>query len=288
MNIKFKNYILLFLVIYLSFASCKKKTSIERELDLLDIKTAEYIKIDTVFYKSKKIKSLRFYKEKGEYVNVSFYESERKKTIGYVKNNQCHNEYTDWYENGKIKWTRKYNLGNQIGKNIQFREDGTMEQSYDNDSDESIVYWENGEINFKFKPNESSSYHYLNGNYIEKYTNKLKDEYEVEYFNENGKLVFKGLYKKKILFKENLKYSGEIICYFNNGKTSLYQNVVNGIPNGKFYSSYGNGKLKYESEVINGKEIYYKAYHKNGKLDFIRDGVNNKFTQWDENGKIIE
>ena len=275
-------------IVCLFISSCKKKTLIENELDLLRIKTEDYSKIDTVFYKSKKIKSLRFYKEKTEWITVNFYESEKKKSIGYVKENQCHNEYTDWHENGKVKWTRKYNLGHQIGKSNIFREDGTKEQSYDNDVDESITYWENGKIKFKFIPKVSSSYHYLNGNYIEKYNNKLKDEYETEYYNEDGTLVFQGFYKNSILFKNGQKYNGEIICYFNNGKISLHQNVVNGIPNGKFYSSYGNGNLKYESEIQNGKEVYYKAYHENGKINFIRDGINKTFKKWDEKGKAIE
>ncbi|QYS90528.1 hypothetical protein JJC04_10660 [Flavobacterium covae] len=123
---------------------------------------------------------------------------------------------------------------------------------------------------------------------MEKYINKLKDEYDVEYFNENGKLVFNGYYKKDVLFKDNIKYNGKIICFFNNGKTSIYQNVVNGIPNGKFFSSYGNGNLKYVSEVNKGKEIYYKAFYENGKTYFIRDGIKKTFTQWDENGKLMQ
>ena len=92
----------------------------------------------------------------------------------------------------------------------------------------------------------------------------------------------------RILFKDNLKYNGKIICFFNNGKISLFQNVVNGIPNGNFYSSYGNGNIKYEREVDNGKEIYYKAFYENGKIHFIRDGIKNSFTEWDENGKLIK
>jgi antitoxin component YwqK of YwqJK toxin-antitoxin module len=283
-----KKYILLSFLISLLISSCKEKPVIENELDSLEINKENYTKIDTVFYKSKKVKSLRFYKEKTEYLDVNFYESGKKKSIGNVKNNQCHNEYIDWYENGKQKWVRKYNLGNQIGKNTEYFENGNIKKDYDNDNKESSEYWENGKLKFKFIENVSASYHYFNGNFMEKYINKLKDEYDVEYFNENGKLVFNGHYKKDVLFKDNIKYNGKIICFFKNGKISLYQNVVNGIPNGKFFSSYGNGNLKYESEVNNGKEIYYKAFYENGKTDFIRDGIKNTFTAWDENGKLIK
>lgn len=284
---KLKKYILLLLVC-IFFSSCKEKTVIENELDSLKINLKNFIAIDTIFYKSKKVKSLRLYKEKSEYVNVNFYESGKKKSIGSVKDSQCHKEYIDWYENGKIKWLRQYDLGNQIGKNIEYLENGNLKQQFDNENNETIEYWKNGKPKFQFVENVSSSYHYFNGNFLEKYTNKLKDECDVEYFNENRTLIFKGHYIKKTLFKDNLKYNGTIICHFNNGKIALYQNVVNGIPNGKFYSCYGNGNLKYESEVENGKEIYYKAYYENGKVNFIRDGIKNTFTSWDENGKLIE
>lgn len=283
-----KKNVLLSVLFCLLISSCKNATVLENELESLGIAKENYNKIDTILYENNKIKSLRFIKEKTEYVDVNFYESGKKKSIGNVKNNQCHNKYIDWYENGKQKWIRNYNLGIQIGKNTEYFENGNIKKDYDNETKESSDYWENGKLKFKFIENVSQSYHYFNGNFMEKYRIKLKDEYDVDYFNENGKVVFSGLYKKDILFKNNVKYSGEIICYFNNGKISLFQKVVNGIPNGKFYSSYGNGNLKYESEVENGREIYYKAFYENGKIHFIRDGIKNVFTQWDENGKLIK
>lgn len=268
--------------------SCKNKTVIENELDSLGIKTENYNKIDTTFYENKKVKSLRFYEKKTEYVDVNFYESGKRKSIGNVKDNQCDNEYIDWYENGKQKWIRSYKLGNQIGKNKSYFENGNLKQEYDNETKESTDYWENEKAKFKFIEKVSQSYHYYKGNYFEKYRNKLKDEYDVDYFNESGKIVFSGLYKKNILYKNNEKYNGKIICYFNNGKVSLSQNVVNGIPDGKFFSSYGNGNLKYESEVNYGKETYYKAFYENGKIHFIRDGIKNTFAEYDKNGKLIK
>ena len=108
---------------------------------------------------------------------------------------------------------RKYdNNGIQIGKNINFRENGSLEHEYDNEKEESTDYWLNGKPKFKFIENVSQSYHYLNGNFMEKYTHKTqkKGEYNVEYFNENG------------------------------------------------------------------------------KVNIIRDGIKNTFTQWDEKGKLIE
>lgn len=143
-----KKYIILSLLVCSLFTSCKERTKNEIELDSLGINVENFNRIDTVFYKSKKVKSLRFYKEKAEYVNVGFYESGKKKSIGNVRDSQCHNKYIDWYENGKIKWLRQYNLGIQIGKNIEYLENGNLKQQYDNEKNETTEYWENGKVNF--------------------------------------------------------------------------------------------------------------------------------------------
>jgi len=282
-----KKHILLFLIFSLFISSCKNKTVIENELDSLGVKTENYNEIDTTFYENKKIKSLRFYKAKKEYLDINFYESGKRKSIGNVKDNQCHSEYIDWYENGKQKWIRNYNLGNQIGKSISYFKNGNLKQEYDNDTKESTDYWENGKAKFKFVEKVSQSYHYLNGNFMERYFNLSKDKYDVEFYNENGDLVFEGYYKNEVLFKDSLKYNGEIICYFDNGEMSLYQNLVNGIPIGNLFAFYGNGKLKYEAKVKDGKRIY-KSYHENGKISIISDGIQKTFTQYDENGKEIK
>jgi antitoxin component YwqK of YwqJK toxin-antitoxin module len=279
---------ILLLLIYIIFSSCKEKTIIENELDLLAIIKESYNTIDTTFYENKKIKSLRFYKEKTEYVDINFYESGKKKSFGKVKDNQCHEEYIDWYENGKQKWIRKYNIGEQIGKNISFYENGNLEKEFDNDTKEMTDYWLNGKAKYKMIEKVSQSYHYYNGNFMEKYIHKGNNELSYEYFNENGKLVFSGNSNNQGVFKDNLKYNGEIICYFDNGKASIYQNIINGHIVGKYYNSYGNGNLKCEGFIENGKEVYFKCYHENGKVDFIRDRKNNTFTQWDEKGNLIE
>ncbi|OXG03092.1 antitoxin component YwqK of YwqJK toxin-antitoxin module [Flavobacterium araucananum] len=285
-----KKNVLLPVLICLLFSCCEKKTIIENELNEIGINKENYNVIDTFFYENKRIRTIRFFKEKSDYIMVGFYESGKKKSIANIKNkNQFYDKIIDWYESGRPKCIRKYDShGIQIGKNISFRANGSLEHEYDNDKEQSTDYWINGKTKFKFIENVSQSYHYFNGNFMEKYTQKIKDEYNVEYFNENGRLVFSGLYKKKILFKDNLRYNGKIICYFDNGKISHFENVVNGIPNGKFYAYYGNGNLKYESKVENKEEIYYKYYHENGKVDFIRDRIKNTFTQWDEKGKLIE
>ncbi|MFH7017539.1 hypothetical protein [Flavobacterium sp. FlaQc-47] len=263
---------------------------IENELSAIEINKENYNVVDTILYERKKIKTLRFHKAKSDYIMVGFYESGKKKSIANIKNStQFYDKAIDWYENGKPKWIRKYDRnGTQIEKNISFRENGSIEHEYDNDTKESTDYWLNGKPKFKYIENVSQSYHYFNGNFMEKYTQKIKDEYYVEYFNENSDLVFSGLYKKKILFKDNARYNGKIICYFNNGKISHFENLINGIPNGKSFAYYGNENLKYEREVKNQEEIFYKAYYENGKVDFIRDQVKNTFTKWDEKGKLIE
>ena len=282
-----KKTVFLSFLSFLIFSSCKKKTIIENELDSIEISAKDFNSVDTTFYENKKIKSLRFYKAKTEYVNVNFYESGKKKSIGPVKNSQCHNKYIDWYENGKQKWVRKYNLGFQIGKSVMFRENGSLEKQFDNSTNEMTDYWENGKPKFKFIENKLQYYYYFNGNLFKKY-DFGKDGYDAEYFSENGKTVFSGSYKKYILYKGNIKYNGKIICYFNNGKISHYEEIVDGMPNGKCYGYYGNGILKFDNVFENGKEIVSKQYYENGKIHFIRDKQNKKFIELDENGKLIK
>jgi antitoxin component YwqK of YwqJK toxin-antitoxin module len=272
----------------LLFSSCEKKTVIESELDSVGIKPETFKLIDTTFYKNKKVKCLRLVNSTTEYTDVFFYESGKKKSIKPVKNNQCHNKYIDWYENGAIKHEREYILGNQIGKNIEYRQNGNLKQLFDIEKKESTTYWENGKPKFMFAENGSQYYYYYNGNLIEKYDKTNKDEYLVKYYNENGEVKFSGKFKLNILYKNEKKYTGKIICYFNNGKISHFEEVLNGVPNGKFYGYYGNGIIKFESETKNEKEIYYKCYYENGKVNFIRDGIKNTFTQWDKNGKLIK
>ena len=102
-----KNIFLIFFVIF-TLASCDKRTIIDKEIESLEIKPTNFTSIDTIFYKNNNIKSLRLITTSTEYINVSFYKSGKKKSIGHVKNNQCHDKYIDWYENGKLKWTREY------------------------------------------------------------------------------------------------------------------------------------------------------------------------------------
>ncbi|OMQ11777.1 hypothetical protein [[Flexibacter] sp. ATCC 35103] len=262
-----KKNILLPILICLLFCCCEKKTVIENELSRIGITKENYKVRDTFYYENKKIKTIRFYKAKSDYIKVDFYESGKKKSIVNIKNkNLIYDKAVDWYENGKLKNVREYDSnGKQIGGNTSFRENGKLEYAYNNDTNEFTDYWENGEPKLKFIINVSQSYHYFNGNFMEKYTQKTKGEYYIEYFNENGDLVFSGLYKKNILFKDNVRYNGKIICYFKNGKISLTQNVINGIPDGEFY-----------------------AYYENGKIHFIRDRIKNTYTEWDKNGKLIE
>jgi antitoxin component YwqK of YwqJK toxin-antitoxin module len=282
-----ENILLIFFVIF-TITSCNKKTIIDKEIESLEIKPTNFTSVDTIFYKNNKIRSLRLIKTSTEYTDLSFYESGKKKSIGSVKNSQCHDKYIDWYESGKFKWTREYNHGIQIGKSIEYEENGNFKQQFDNDNKESTTYWKNGKPKLKFVENGLHYYFYSNGKFKEKFDRINKDEYFVEYYNENGEIKFSGKYKFNTLYKNNKKYNGEIICYFNNGKISHFEKILNGIPVGKFYSYHGNGLLKFESEVLNGKEVYYKSYYENGKVYFIRDGIKNTFTQWNEQGKQIE
>lgn len=263
--------------------ACKEKSVIEKELDILEIDATNYIKTDTSYFDHKKIKSLRFYINKKEYTEVKFYKSGKKKVLYTIKNNQIHGKNIHWYENDSLESISEYNLGIQIGKQTTFFENGNRQQSYDNDTDESIDYWENGKAKFRFIPKKSQSYHYLNGNYMEKYAILKDGKIAMELYNENGELVFSGIDHDDVLYKNDSLFTGKIICYFNTGKISHYEERLNGKVIGKYYGYYGNGNLKFEGE----KESFYKHYSENGKLDMFKDVTNKTSYYYDEEGKPI-
>ena len=81
-------------------------------------------------------------------------------------------------------------------------------------------------------------------------------------------------------------------AYYDNGKSKIEGNVINGKQNGIWKIYHENGKLKEEGNWSNGKENgLFKIYHENGKKSkkIIFDmGKRIKQTCWNENGKKIK
>ena len=110
-----------------------------------------------------------------------------------------------------------------------FSEPQFLKQANDNDKKEITEYWENGNPKLKFKNGGFQYSYYSNGNFLDKYDQIKKGETLVKFFNENGTNVFSGTYKSKFLYKDYIKYNGKIICNFENGKISHYEEVINGM-----------------------------------------------------------
>ncbi|WNM18060.1 toxin-antitoxin system YwqK family antitoxin [Flavobacterium capsici] len=287
MNKIFKISFLFFIII-----SCKEKSVIETELESIEVHPENFSKIDTTFYENKTIKSLKFING-NDYVNVQFYKSGKKEFIHPVKNRQCHNKYFDWYENGTIKWEREYNLGNQIGKSISYRSDGTLENIFDNSTNEHTTFYKNGKRKetLLFKPNSTNDQiqYYFNGKIKSRFISLGNGEHSAEYYNENGEKVFDGFWKSTLLLNhDKQKFTGNIITYFANGEISHFSNHKNGIFNGKFYDKYANGNLQFQGIYINGEAGKYEHYYENGKLHYINDPKNKIHKEWDEKGNLIK
>jgi antitoxin component YwqK of YwqJK toxin-antitoxin module len=286
-----KRKLILLLVI---ISSCSKENSkIDKQLEKLNIISSNFKKIDTVYLSEEKIKSLTFYKSDKNYIKIEFHNNDTLKSYYQIDKGQFHSKTIDWFKNGKIKWIRYYNHGNQIGLSTFFNEKGIKKKEFNNETDETTYFFENGLPKLKYSQ-ESTIYYYDNGNKFEEFikTNDSKNKnYEntsIKFYNENGEIVFSGSFKDDLYFKNNKKYTGKIICYFKNGKRSMVFNIKNGITQGKYYCFFGNGNLKFEGKTLNGNHLYRKDYYSNGKIMHYRNKAENINKNWDENGKLIK
>lgn len=284
-----KLFIILISIIFL--ISCQKdKSTIEIELENLNIKSEEYMKIDTSFYQNNIIEKLRFVKSDNEDIRVFFYENGKKKSMIPVKNSQVHGKCIDWYKNGKTKWKREYDYGNFIGLNEEYDSLGIIKSrtKYLSYGEEHTVFFKNGEPSSLIS--DSLNIHYYLNNKIQcKYYQTNTELDSVKFYNENGSIVFEGESDSNFdLIKNSKPFSGEIIGRFINGDTAYYFNRINGKFNGRVFFKYGNGQLEAEMYFENGKRKgIHKSYYLNGKPRSYNDYENKINKYWDENGKEI-
>lgn len=286
-----KTYQILIPLFFLTcLISCQKKKSVvEVELNNLNIKKDEFIKIDTSFSKNNNIEKLRFVKSDIEDIRVFFYESGKKKSIIPVKSSQVHGECTDWYENGQIKWKRFYDNGNSIKQSTNYDENGNKTKIDDFTDGSFTEFYLNGKPRLKRSDKLYIDY-YLNGKIKTNFSVKSDSLTIVEYYDENGKQSFSGNSNSDfVLYKDNSLYNGTITSKFNDGKIAFQQTYINGLPNGKCISRFGNKNLEYELEYLNGEQVgIHKRYYPNGKIQSIKNFDTNEFKQWDENGNLAE
>lgn len=288
---KLNKALILILIALIGISCQKEKSEIDIQLSELNIIPSNFQNIDTLKHSNGNIESLTFYKSKGNYYKISFYENGNKKQLFQIKNDQFHGKAIDWFENGNEEWIREYANGNQIGNNVTFQENGFKKQEYNTENNTDLYFFENGKPRLKYT-DSSTTYYYDNGNTFEEYNyefnseNKYLGAGKVKFYSENNDLVFDGLYNNTSFSKDGKKFTGEIVCYFENGKPSMYFKLINGINTGKYYCYHGNGNLKFEGEAIDSIDVYYKSYYPNGNSEFEEDKRKNIEKRWDENGNL--
>jgi len=287
---KTKTYeILLILISLLILNACVEKSIIENELENLGINKADFVQIDTTFSENKLIKKLRFVKSDKEDIRISFYESGKKKSFIPTKNSQVHGECTDWFENGQIKWKRFYDAGNSIKQSITYDENGNRTKIDDFTDGSFTEFYDNDKPLFKRSDKMYIDY-YINGQIKGSFVKENDSLTKVKYFNENGKSVFVGKADSKFaLYKNDSLYNGEITCEFLDGQISFNQKYLNGMPDGKTFSKYGNKNMEFELEFENGTEIgIHKRYFLNGQIQSTKDYDTKEYKEWDKKGNLVE
>lgn len=279
----------LILISLIVLISCQKeKSTIEIELNNLNITADDFIKIDTSFYDSKTIEKLRFVKSDKEDVRVFFYESGKKKSIIPVKNSQVHGKCINWYENGKTKWRREYDNGSFVGLNEEYDSLGIIRKriKYKSNDEEYTIFFKNGEP-AKLNSDSLNVSYYLNNNIQSIYFKTNTELDSVKFYNEDGSITFAGEFDSNYdLLKNKKHFTGEVIGRFINGDTAYYFKRINGKLSGRVFYKYGNGKL--ESELFFNDGVIkgiHKSYYLNGNLRAYNDYENKINKYWDENGK---
>jgi len=285
-----KTYKIITILVSLLFLNaCQEKSTIQNEIESLNINQGDFVKIDTTFYENQSIETLKFIKSDKENIRLSFYKSGKKKSIIPTKDSQVHGKCTDWYENGQIKWKRFYDAGNSIKQSTNYSENGNKTKIDDFTDVSFTEFYENGKPIFKRSDKLYVDY-YINGQTKVNFVKKNDSLTKVQYFNENGDAVFTGTTDSKFaLYQNDLLFNGEITCKFLDGQISFNQKYIDGMPDGKSFSKYGNRNMEYEIEFENGNEIgIHKRYFLNGKIQSTKNNDTKEYKEWDEKGNLVE
>lgn len=277
-----------FLITTLLLISCKKETIIDREIKSIPINIVEFQKIDTIF-QGQKIIGLKLHQTDKNYTEIAFYESGKKKSIHRIFNGQCHGNFFDWFENGKIKWKRSYINGNIIGDNNEYDEKGNLKLSSTEkpNSWKVFTYHNNNKLKCR-QTNSSYTEFYSNGKI--KYNDNSKDKIEfIQYYNSDGTLVFNGKYDSKTRRMSNKfgNFTGKILTTFGDGKISNQEEFLDGLANNLQHTYYSDGLSKFIGSYKNGKRIgIQKYYYENGRIRYLDDYENNIHKSWTETGEL--
>lgn len=236
----------------------------------------------------------------GSYVSF-YFETTDTITSGHYSQNKKNGLFNTYYENGQLKWKRKYIDDIPIGEESFFDINGKLLFKSNYETKKEVV---DSETIYKthstqFYPNGNKSVigtllnGQKNGHEMQLYTGgaiKANTNYDLgvkegrfEVFSENRKLLQKGTYHKNEL-------EGELLSYYPSGELKNKAQFKNGHPDGEMFDYYKNGVIKreafYARDTLHGAfKTYYEnealeseGEYKKGKLEGVYKEFNNNNT----------
>jgi antitoxin component YwqK of YwqJK toxin-antitoxin module len=187
---------------------------------------------------------------------------------GNVENHQIGNEWTKYYDNGKIDWTKKlingtgwnhwyYKSGqiSAINYHVKGKTNGEVKMWFENGQIKEISNWKDG------LQNGNCETYYENGNPKDK-ANWINDKLhgKRESWYENGN-------EEQIEFYNNGVRNGQIIQWYQNGNKKATIKFIEGQISGRVINYYENGNVKGQGNYKDGnREGVFSYYDENGKL----------------------
>ena len=273
------------------------------------------IKQKQFFYSSGRIKHSGFYKhdsipvgvhkeydESGNITVVKIYDDNGHLTGEgkFDKRGRKTGEWTEYYTSGEIKAKGKYKKGKRTGKWIFYYKDGNVEQTgyyYKNKPHKTWIYFSKDgkplKIETYYKGRYDGPYYLitLQGDTIVKgyFTDGEKDSSWVYVYEDK---IETGSYKdglKEGEWKRTLKSNNRII---------YKADFIQGVPHGKVYYYYNNGKImrieEYKMGVPHGNWQYYTEQNELDMVETYRNGklikINGHRFKWPKklrNPKVI-
>ena len=252
--------------------------------------------VSTIYSNGKFVKETEYYKNgsvkhstQANGLCTQYYENGKKKEECNAINDVYIGLFTSWHENGNIKIQgnyvkgigKKYNTIKEVGKWVEYFENGKLKSEIVRDSSENIIssqeneYYESANIKSSLYSTKDST---INITY---YDNNLSKKSSI-----------------RVLLKATGK--GNEIGYYENGNKKSETTIINGKKNGEFIEWFENGQIKTKGTYNDNKEIgvwitYFESGNKESQLKFETSSrppyesyKNGEAITYYSNGKIKE
>lgn len=232
--------------------------------------------------------------------------------LSYNKKLKGKVESEEYYKEGLLHGTSIYYNTNADKHVIEY------DRFYQKDTlIEEIHYYTNGENKHFIRRNGDCKHYFINGEIKQKYQQEngikqgmatygyindpkkqLAEDENIEYINEKGQRVTKGLYKNGKRVKKWKIYYDKNFTETQNFDSILYYRIINfdehGSPEGKVVDYYLNGQKQWEGYLIStnpdklkGENIfYYENGHVHWKGNYQDDKLHGKYIEYFPDGQI--